>query len=103
MNIAFPRESVANNNLKRDYHAESSEGVQLPLITVFHRDCDQLRHFWTSEILFAPCDPGQDPRHTGTIDEYGTSLTSLPKVAPPIGTNRSSMTVATTITEPTTI
>ena len=60
--------SSANNNFKRDYHAESPEGDQLPLMTVFHRDGDQIRHFWTSEMLFSPCDPDQDPRHNGTLD-----------------------------------
>jgi predicted dithiol-disulfide oxidoreductase (DUF899 family) len=60
--------SAANNNFKRDYHAESPEGAQLPLLTVFHRHGNEIRHFWTSEMFFAPCDPGQDPRHAGTIE-----------------------------------
>jgi predicted dithiol-disulfide oxidoreductase (DUF899 family) len=60
--------SSAGNNFKRDYQAESPEGDQLPLMTVFHRDGDQVRHFWTSEMMFSPCDPDQDPRHNGTLD-----------------------------------
>jgi predicted dithiol-disulfide oxidoreductase (DUF899 family) len=60
--------SSSGNNFKRDYLAESAEGDQLPLMTVFHRDGDQIRHFWTSELMFAPTDPGQDPRHNGTLD-----------------------------------
>ena len=27
-----------------------------------------IRHFWGSELLYAPPDPGQDPRHAETID-----------------------------------
>jgi len=60
--------SAAGSNFKRDYLAESAEGIQLPLITVFHRDGDEIRHFWSSEMIFAGSDPGQDPRHNGTIE-----------------------------------
>ena len=60
--------SAARNSFKRDYLAESAEGIQLPLITVFHRDGDGIRHFWSSEMIFAGNDPGQDPRHNGTIE-----------------------------------
>jgi predicted dithiol-disulfide oxidoreductase (DUF899 family) len=60
--------SAAGNNFKRDYHAETPEGHQMPMLTVFHRDRDGIRHFWSSEMLYAPTDPGQDPRHTGTIE-----------------------------------
>jgi predicted dithiol-disulfide oxidoreductase (DUF899 family) len=61
--------SAANNTFKRDYHAESPEGGQLPFVTVFHRDGDQIRHFWSSEMLTLPPDPGQDPRHVGTVEQ----------------------------------
>jgi len=75
--LAFARErgwrnlrllSAAGNNFKCDYLAESPEGYQLPLMTVFHRDGNQIRHFWSSELIFAPSDPGQDPRHNGTTE-----------------------------------
>lgn len=29
---------------------------------------DTIRHFWGSELFYAPEDPGQDPRHVGTIE-----------------------------------
>jgi predicted dithiol-disulfide oxidoreductase (DUF899 family) len=60
--------SAAGNNFKRDYLAESDEGMQLPLITVFHREGGEIRHFWSSEMMFAGSDEGQDPRHAGTIE-----------------------------------
>ena len=60
--------SAAGSHFKRDYHAESPEGWQLPLITVFHREGGEIRHFWSSEMIFAGSDPGQDPRHNGTIE-----------------------------------
>jgi predicted dithiol-disulfide oxidoreductase (DUF899 family) len=35
---------------------------------VFHRDADTIRHFWSSELIFAPTDRHEDPRHVGTIE-----------------------------------
>jgi predicted dithiol-disulfide oxidoreductase (DUF899 family) len=32
------------------------------------RDGALIRHFWGSELLYAPSEPGQDPRHGDTID-----------------------------------
>jgi predicted dithiol-disulfide oxidoreductase (DUF899 family) len=61
--------SSADNTYNRDYHGESEDGSQqLPMLNVFHRDGGTIRHFWGSELLFEPPDPGQDPRHGETID-----------------------------------
>jgi predicted dithiol-disulfide oxidoreductase (DUF899 family) len=62
--------SSAGNTYNRDYHGESevARGQQLPMLNVFHREGDTIRHFWGSEMLFEPPDPGQDPRHGETID-----------------------------------
>jgi predicted dithiol-disulfide oxidoreductase (DUF899 family) len=61
--------SSSGNTYNRDYHCESSDGrQQLPMMNVFHRDGDTIRHFWGTELLFEPAEPGQDPRHAETID-----------------------------------
>jgi predicted dithiol-disulfide oxidoreductase (DUF899 family) len=60
--------SSAGNTYNRDYHAETETGAQRPMLNVFHRDGDTIRHFWGSELLYALSDPGQDPRHVGTIE-----------------------------------
>jgi predicted dithiol-disulfide oxidoreductase (DUF899 family) len=60
--------SSAGNNFKRDYHGETAAGDQMPMLNVFHRDGDVIRHFWSTELLYAPTDPGQDPRHVGTLE-----------------------------------
>jgi predicted dithiol-disulfide oxidoreductase (DUF899 family) len=61
--------SSAGNAFNRDYHGETEDGAQqLPMLNVFRRDGDQVRHFWGSELLFEPPDPGQDQRHGETID-----------------------------------
>lgn len=60
--------SSAPNTYNRDYLGEAENGQQLPMLNVFHRDGTKIRHFWGSELLYAPPDPGQDPRHGDTID-----------------------------------
>ncbi len=60
--------SSAGNTYNRDYHAETPDGNQRPMLTVFHRDGDAIRHFWSSEMLYAPSDAGEDPRHVGTLE-----------------------------------
>jgi predicted dithiol-disulfide oxidoreductase (DUF899 family) len=60
--------SSAGTSFNRDYHAETEVGSQRPMVNVFHRDGEGIRHFWGSELFYAPTDPGQDPRHTGTIE-----------------------------------
>ncbi len=60
--------SSAHNTYNRDYLAEDEEGHQLPMLNVFQRDGGAIRHFWGSELFYAPSDPGQDPRHMGTIE-----------------------------------
>jgi predicted dithiol-disulfide oxidoreductase (DUF899 family) len=60
--------SSQHNDFKRDYHGETAEGHQRPMLNVFHRDGDTIRHFWSSELLYAPMEPGQDTRHVGTLE-----------------------------------
>jgi predicted dithiol-disulfide oxidoreductase (DUF899 family) len=61
--------SSAGNTYNRDYLAETEDATQqLPMLNVFRRDGGTVRHFWGSELLYAPPEPGQDPRHSDTID-----------------------------------
>jgi len=60
--------SSAGNTYNLDYLAETREGAQRPVLTVFHRDGEVIRHFWSSELFYAPSEPGQDPRHVGTLE-----------------------------------
>jgi predicted dithiol-disulfide oxidoreductase (DUF899 family) len=74
--LAFARErgwrrlrllSSAGSTYNRDYLAETADGEQQPMLNVFHRDGEIIRHFWGSELFYAPADPGQEPRHVGTL------------------------------------
>jgi predicted dithiol-disulfide oxidoreductase (DUF899 family) len=75
--LAFARErgwrrlrllSSSGNTYNRDYFGETAEGAQRPMLNVFERDGDLIRHFWGSELFYEPSDPGQDPRHVGTLE-----------------------------------
>lgn len=60
--------SSATNTYNSDYFAETADRSQMPMMNVFRRDGEAIRHFWGSELLYAPTEPGQDPRHVGTIE-----------------------------------
>lgn len=59
--------SSRGNDYNRDYHAESAEGEQIPILNVFVRDGEQLRHAWATELMFAPREEGMEARHADAI------------------------------------
>jgi predicted dithiol-disulfide oxidoreductase (DUF899 family) len=75
--------SSADNTYNRDYLAETEDGDQMPMLNVFHRDGDVIRHVWGSELLYAPTDPGQDPRHVGALEPLWNFFDLTPEGRPP--------------------
>jgi predicted dithiol-disulfide oxidoreductase (DUF899 family) len=59
--------SSRNSSYNRDYLAEDPDSGQRPIVNVFTRDGDRFRHRWASELMFAPRDEGEDPRHVDSI------------------------------------
>jgi predicted dithiol-disulfide oxidoreductase (DUF899 family) len=74
--------SSAANTYNRDYLGETPEGFQRPMLNVFHRDGETIRHFWGSELFYAPTDPGQDPRHVGTLEPVWNLFDLTPEGRP---------------------
>ena len=74
--------SSATNTYNRDYHAETPEGAQRPMLNVFHRDGETIRHFWGSELFYAPTDSDQDPRHVGTLEPVWNLFDLTPEGRP---------------------
>jgi predicted dithiol-disulfide oxidoreductase (DUF899 family) len=74
--------SSAANTYNRDYLGETAEGFQRPMLNVFHRDGETIRHFWGSELFYAPPDPGQDPRHVGTLEPVWNLFDLTPEGRP---------------------
>jgi predicted dithiol-disulfide oxidoreductase (DUF899 family) len=79
--------STAGNRYDRDYFGDSSalspemrkqqefeDGKEwdMPILNVFRRDGgpgrDKIRHFWGSELLYVPPEPGQQYRHNDMLD-----------------------------------
>jgi predicted dithiol-disulfide oxidoreductase (DUF899 family) len=71
--------SSGTNSYNRDYHGETAGGAQLPMMNVFRRDGDTIRHFWGSELFFAPSEPGQDPRHGDTLEPLWNLFDLMPE------------------------
>jgi predicted dithiol-disulfide oxidoreductase (DUF899 family) len=59
--------SSAGNTYNRDFHAETSDGSQLPVLNVFVRRGAAIHHSYATELLFAAPEPGQHPRHLDLI------------------------------------
>jgi predicted dithiol-disulfide oxidoreductase (DUF899 family) len=74
--------SSAHNTYNRDYHGEGEAGGQIPILNVFLREGGTIRHFWASELMFAPADPGQHPRHVGTLEPVWNLFDLLPEGRP---------------------
>jgi predicted dithiol-disulfide oxidoreductase (DUF899 family) len=74
--------SSAGNTYNRDYLAETPDGAQRPMLNVFHRDGETIRHFWGSELFYGPWDPGQDPRHVGTLEPLWNLFDLTPEGRP---------------------
>jgi predicted dithiol-disulfide oxidoreductase (DUF899 family) len=86
--------STAGNSYDRDYFGDSSAlspGVRrqqefedgkewdMPILNVFRRDGNRVRHFWGSELLYVPPEPGQEYRHNDLLDPLWNMLDVAPE------------------------
>ena len=75
--------STAGNNYDRDYFGDSTalspamrdqqefkdgEEWDMPMLNVFRREGSAIHHFWGSELLYVPPEPGQQYRHNDLLD-----------------------------------
>jgi predicted dithiol-disulfide oxidoreductase (DUF899 family) len=74
--------SSAGNTYNRDYLAEVASGAQRPMLNVFRRDGETIRHFWGSELFYAQWDPAQDPRHVGLLEPVWNMFDLTPEGRP---------------------
>jgi predicted dithiol-disulfide oxidoreductase (DUF899 family) len=59
--------SSFNNSYNHDYFAENEKGGQIPAMNVFSKKSDGIYHTYSTELLYAPSDPGQNNRHVDHI------------------------------------
>jgi predicted dithiol-disulfide oxidoreductase (DUF899 family) len=71
--------SCAGTTYNRDYRAETSDADQRPMATVFVRREGAIHHFWSSELLTAPLEAGQDPRHVDFLWPLWSILDRTPE------------------------
>jgi len=55
--------SSRNSSFNSDYHAQRSDRDQTPILQVFERGSDGIRHAYSTELQFVAPDPGQNHRH----------------------------------------
>jgi predicted dithiol-disulfide oxidoreductase (DUF899 family) len=86
--------STAGNSYDADYFGDTSKlseamrqerGYQAgknwdePMYNVFRKDGDAIRHFWGSEIVYAPEEPGQHHRAGDLVDPVWGLLDMSPQ------------------------
>jgi predicted dithiol-disulfide oxidoreductase (DUF899 family) len=86
--------STAGNTYDRDYYGDSlglspamrkqqdfkdGEEWDMPILNVFRREGGAVRHFWGSELLYVPPEPGQEYRHNDLIDPLWNLLDTVPE------------------------
>jgi predicted dithiol-disulfide oxidoreductase (DUF899 family) len=86
--------STNGNSYDRDYFGDSSnlsaavrkqqefkdgEEWDMPMLNVFHREGKIIRHFWGSELLYLPPEPGQEYRHNDALDTLWNMLDVTPE------------------------
>jgi predicted dithiol-disulfide oxidoreductase (DUF899 family) len=59
--------SSQNNHYNRDYHGETTDGSQMPMLNVFVKRDGTIRHFYGTELLYAKEEKGQNARHVDSI------------------------------------
>jgi predicted dithiol-disulfide oxidoreductase (DUF899 family) len=75
--------SAAHNSFRRDYGGDGPDGEPVPIMTVFKRWPDGIiRLHWASELFYATAEPGQDPRHLGTVEPLWTLFDLTPRGRP---------------------
>ena len=63
----LPLLSSAGSSYNSDYQGETADGAQMPILNVFTKSPEGIRHRYATELLFAPSDAGQDGRHVDPI------------------------------------
>jgi predicted dithiol-disulfide oxidoreductase (DUF899 family) len=91
---SLPLLSTNGNTYDRDYFGDSTglpaavlkqqafkdgEEWDMPMLNVFQRRGKVIRHFWGSEILYVPPEPGQEYRHNDALDSLWNMLDLTPE------------------------
>jgi predicted dithiol-disulfide oxidoreductase (DUF899 family) len=90
----LPLLSTSGNTYDRDYFGDSEalpaavrvqqdfkpgKEWDMPMLNVFRREGDVIRHFWGCELLYVPPEPGQQYRHNDLLDPLWNMLDLTPE------------------------
>ncbi|MEO7954666.1 MAG: DUF899 family protein [Polaromonas sp.] len=65
--------------MRRQQDFKDGEEWDMPMLNVFRRENEVVRHFWGSEMLYVPAEPGQDYRHNDALDPLWNLLDTTPE------------------------
>ncbi len=71
--------SSADTTYNADYLGEAADGSQMPALNVFVRRGGKVRHFYMTEMLYAPSEPGQNGQHVDSIWPLWNALDFTPE------------------------
>jgi predicted dithiol-disulfide oxidoreductase (DUF899 family) len=71
--------SALTPEMRAERGYKDGEDWDEPMLNVFHRQDGAIRHFWASELVFAPDDPGQNHRGLDVIDPLWNLLDMTPE------------------------
>lgn len=86
--------STDGNSYDSDYFGDSSalpaavreqqefkpgEEWDMPILNVFRREGESIRHYWASEVLYVPAEPGEQYRHADALDPLWGMLDLVPE------------------------
>lgn len=74
--------SALGTSFKQDFNALFADGQLAPMTHVLQKTPEGIRHFWSSEMMYADADPGQDPRQQGTIEPLWNMMDLMPEGRP---------------------
>ena len=59
--------SSEHNSYNTDYFAQTEDGSQMPILNIFSKTDKGIFHTYSTELLFAQAEEGQEPRHVDSI------------------------------------
>ncbi|MDX6749413.1 DUF899 family protein [Geminicoccaceae bacterium 1502E] len=71
--------SSGGSGFNRAYGSETASGAQIPMLMVFRRTPEGIRHHWSSELLHIPAEPDQEPRHVDLVWPLWNVLDLVPE------------------------
>jgi predicted dithiol-disulfide oxidoreductase (DUF899 family) len=74
--------SSNKNSYNIDYFGEDEKGNQMPMLNVFQRTDDGIFHFYATELMLSPTDPGQDSRHVDFLTPIWSIYDMTPEGRP---------------------